>query len=170
MPETVELSEPHSPLRIEYSRAALEQIRRRAREGLMAAPRVGMGVGGLLLGVRKGARIRLLDSIDIPCSHSIGPSFDLDPDERRESLAIIAEAGKPGVSRKVGVIGWYCSKTRGDANLNQSDLSLYDELCPDPWQVALVVRPNVVDAMRAAFFFRDEGGAVVKGMECDVDE
>jgi len=136
----------------------------------MVAPRVGMGVGGLLLGVRKGSRIRLLDSIDIPCSHSIGPSFDLTPDERRESLAIIAEAGKPGVSRKVGVIGWYCSKIRGDANLNQSDLSLYEELFPDPWQVALVVRPSVIEQMRATFFFRDEHGAVAKGIEFDVDE
>jgi hypothetical protein len=148
----------------------MEQIRRRAREGLMAAPRVGMGVGGLLLGVRKGSQIRLLDSIDISCSHSIGPSIDLTPDERRKSLAIIAEAENPGVSRKVSVIGWYCSKIRGDANLNQSDLSLYDELFPDPWQVALVVRPSVVDEMRATFFFRDEHGAVAKAIEFDVDE
>ena len=136
----------------------------------MAAPRVGMGVGGLLLGVRKGSQIRLLDSIDIPCSHSIGPSFDLTPDERRQSLAIIAEAGKPGVPQKAGVIGWYCSKIRGDASLNQSDLSLYDELFPDAWQVALVVRPSVIDEMRATFFFRDEHGAVAKGIEFDVDE
>ncbi len=148
----------------------MEQIRKRAREGLMVAPRVGMGVGGLLLGVGKGARIRVLDSIDILCSHSIGPSFDLTPDERRESQAMIFEAEKPGVARKVGVIGWYCSKTRGHANLSQSDLSLYDELFPEPWQVALVVRPSVIEAMRATFYFRDENGAIVKGIECDVDE
>ena len=77
MQETVKLSDPRSPLQIEYSCAAMEQIRKRAREGLMAAPRVGMGVGGLLLGVREGARIQLLDCIDIPCSHSAGPSFNL---------------------------------------------------------------------------------------------
>jgi hypothetical protein len=148
----------------------MEQIRQRAREGLMAAPRVGMGVGGLLLGVRKGTRIRLLDSIDIPCSHSAGPAFDLTADEKRESREMIAEAGTPGVSRKVGAIGWYCSKTRDDANLNQSDLNLYNELFPAPWQVALVVRPDVVETMRAAFFFRDESGAVVKAVECEVDE
>jgi hypothetical protein len=129
-----------------------------------------MGVGGLLLGVRKGAHIRLLDSIDIPCSHSAGPSFDLSADEKRESRAMIAEAGTPGVSGKVGVIGWYCSKTRDEAKLNPSDLKLYDELFPQPWQIALVVRPNVVEAMRAAFFFRAENGVVVKGIECEIDE
>src|SRR5579863_1704093 len=117
MQDTVDLSDPQSPLRILYSRAAMEQIRIRAREGLMAAPRVGMGVGGLLLGVREGRRIRLLDSIEIPCSHSGGPSFNLTADEKRESKEMIAEAAAPGASGKVDVIGWYCSKTRGYATL-----------------------------------------------------
>src|SRR5580658_7914390 len=130
MPETVYLPDAGSPLRIEYSQAAMEQIRKRARDGLMAAPRIGMGVGGLLLGVREDSRIRLLDSIDLPCSHSAGPSFNLTPDEKRESRELVAGTG----------------------------------------QVALVLRPSVLESMRAAFFFRDEKGAVVKGVECDVDE
>ena len=83
---------------------------------------------------------------------------------------MIAEAGAPGASGKVGVIGWYCSKTRDDASLNQSDRNLYNELFPLPGQIALVVRPYVVEPMLAAFFFRDENGAVVKSIECDVEE
>src|SRR5580658_8709402 len=168
MHETVYLSDPHSPLRIEYSQAAMEQIRKRARDGLMAAPRIGMGVGGLLLGVRENTRIQLLDSIDIPCSHSAGPSFNLTPDEKRQSLEMVAEAGALSVSGKVGVIGWYCSKARGDAVLNDSDLSFHAELFPGAGPVALVLRPRVLESMRAAFFFRDETGAVVKAVECDV--
>jgi hypothetical protein len=170
MNETVYLSDVHSPLRIEYSRAAMEEIRQRARQGLMAAPRVGMGVGGLLLGVRENGRIRLLDSVEIPCSHSGGPSFNLTEEEKREGHAMIAEVGAASASGRVDVIGWYCSKTRGYATLNESDLSLYAELFPDSWHIALVVRPSAADPMRAAFFFRDENGGVVKGVECDVDE
>lgn len=170
MHETVYLSDPRSPLRIEYSQAAMEQIRKRARDGLMAAPRIGMGVGGLLLGVRERARIRLLDSVDLPCSHSAGPSFNLTADERRQSREMVAEAGALSVSGKVGVIGWYCSKARGDAVLNEADLRFYAELFPGTGQVALVLRPSVLESMRAAFFFRDKNGAVVKGVECDVDE
>ncbi len=170
MHETVYLSDPRSPLRIEYSQAAMEQIRKRARDGLMAAPRIGMGVGGLLLGVQEDRRIRLLDSVDLPCSHSAGPSFNLTPDEKRESREMVAEAGALSVSGKVGVVGWYCSKTRGEATLNESDLSFHTELFPGAGQVALVLRPSVLEPMRAAFFFRDERGAIVKGIECDVDE
>ena len=147
----------------------MEQIRERARAGLMAAPRVGIGVGGLLLGVRDEGRIRLLDSIEIPCSHATGPSFGLTPDEKRDTRAMVVEAGEPGVAGKVGVIGWYCSKVRGEAALNDSDLRLYAELFPDPAQFALVLRPSKLDSMGAAFFFRDGNGAVVKAVECVVD-
>ena len=101
MQETVYLSDPRSPLRIEYSQAAMEQIRKRARDGLMAAPRIGMGVGGLLVGVSEKGRIRLLDSVEIPCSHSAGPSFNLTGDEKRESREMVAEAGALSVSGKV---------------------------------------------------------------------
>jgi hypothetical protein len=170
MNETVYLSDAESPLRIEYSRAAMEEIRQRAREGLMAAPRVGMGVGGLLLGAREHGRIQLLDSIEIPCSHSGGPSFTLTADEKREGHAMIAEVGASSVSGRVDVVGWYCSKTRGYATLNESDLNLYAEWFPDSWHIALVVRPSAAEPMRAAFFFRDENGGVVKGVECDVEE
>jgi len=170
MNETVYLSDARGPLRIEYSRTAMEEIRQRAREGLMAAPRVGMGVGGLLLGVRENGRIRLLDSVEIPCSHSGGPSFNLTAEEKREGHAMIAEAGAASVSGRVDVIGWYCSKTRGYATLNESDLNLYAEWFPDSWHIALVVRPSAAEPMHAAFFFRDENGGVVKGVECDVDE
>src|SRR5579863_1425210 len=170
MNETVYLSDARGPLRIESSRTAMEEIRQRAREGLMAAPRVGMGVGGLLLGVRENGRIRLLDSVEIPCSHSGGPSFNLTAEEKREGHAMIAEAGAASVSGRVDVIGWYCSKTRGYATLNESDLNLYAELFPDSWPIALVVRPSAMEPMHAAFFFRDENGGVVKGVECEVEE
>jgi proteasome lid subunit RPN8/RPN11 len=170
MNDTVYLLDPRSRLRIEYSRDAMEQIRRRAREGLMAAPRVGMGVGGLLIGVREEMRVRLLDSIEIPCSHSAGPSFNLTADEKRECRAMIEEAGGAGVSGKVGVIGWYCSKTRTDPTLSEADRQFYSEMFPGPFPIALIVRPSVADSMTAAFFSRDQNGMVAKAIECQVEE
>jgi hypothetical protein len=170
MLETVCLSNPESSVRIEYSRAAMEQIRERARVGLMAAPRVVMGVGGLLIGAREHGRILLLSSIEFPCSHSTGPSFSLTADEKAKSGKMIAEAGEPGMFGQAGVIGWYCSKPRGDTVLNEADLEFHGELFPDPRQIALVVRPSILEPMHAAFFIRDRNGALIKAVECVVDE
>lgn len=148
----------------------MEQLRMRAREGLMAAPRVGMSVGGLLLGVRQDSRILLLDSIELPCSHSTGPSFTLTTAEKQESRDLVAEANTLSAASKVGVIGWYCSKTRGDAILGASDLDLFAELLPGAGQLAVVLRPDIFESMRAAFFYRDRRGEVVKAFECEVEE
>lgn len=170
MPETIYLSDPRTPLRIEYSAAAMQQIRDRARAGLMAAPRVAFGVGGLLLGVRNKQMVRLLDSIEIPCSHSTGPSFQLNPDELRETREMIAEVEALGSASRVSVVGWYCSKARGDVRLSEVDLGYFDDLFSAPGQIALVLRPGAVGPMRAAFFYRSENGAIADGPECEVNE
>ena len=148
----------------------MQQIRERARDGLIAAPRVAFGAGGLLLGVRSKHLVRLLDSIDIPCSHSTGPSFQLNADELRDTCAMIAEVEALSGDGRVSVVGYYCSKTRGDVRLSETDLGFFDELFPVPGQIALVVRPNAVGPMRAAFFFRDDSGAIADGPQCDIND
>ncbi len=170
MPETVHLSDPRTPLQIEYSAGAMEQIRERARDGLMAAPRVAFGEGGLLLGICNKQVVKLLDSVEIPCSHSTGPSFQLNADEMRETREMIEEVGRLSGPGGVSVVGWYCSKTRGEVRLSEIDLGLFDELFPASGQIALVIRPTAVGPMRGAFFFRDSSGAIADGPECAVSE
>lgn len=174
MHEIVNLADPGCPLRIEYLEPAMEELRRRARAGLMAAPRVGMAIGGLLLGVRessnRGSRIRILDSVELPCSHSTGPSFTLTDEEKNEAREMVAEANALSATSKVTVVGWYCSKTRGEAVLSDSDHSLFAELLPGAGRIALVLRPDIFQSMRAVFHFRDEHGSVIKGPACEVDE
>jgi len=164
MPEIAHLTDPQSPFRIEYSRPVMERIRGQACDGLLALPRIGMGVGGLLLGVRQDGLVQLLDSIEIHCSHASGPGFLLTADEKERARELIAGAGVPGV------IGWYCSKPRGAAALGDVDMAFFKELFPHREQIALVLRPSTVEPTRAVFFFRNEKGEVVKGIECELDE
>jgi hypothetical protein len=164
MPEIAHLTDPQSPFRIEYSRPVMERIRGQACDGLLALPRIGMGVGGLLLGVRQDGLVQLLDSIEIHCSHASGPGFLLTADEKERARELIAGAGVPGV------IGWYCSKPRGAAVLGDVDMAFFKELFPNREQIALVLRPSTVEPTRAVFFFRNEKGEVVKGIECELDE
>ena len=96
------------PFTVEYASPAFERIRQRAAEGLIALPRVGMGVGGLLLGERTPAGIRIAGTVELPCSHTLGPTFQLTSDEIRQSLELVKSAGA-----QRPVVGIYRTRTRG---------------------------------------------------------
>jgi hypothetical protein len=164
MPDTLQSPDSQKLLQIDYLPSAMESIRVGACEGLMALPRIGMGVGGLLLGVRQKETVTLTGSIDIPCSHSNGPSFNLTDAEKQKTRELIADA------RDRGVVGWYCSKTRGTMELGDADIALDRELFSAQDAVVLLIRPSTVQPTRAAFFFRDAKGALVKARECDIDQ
>jgi hypothetical protein len=171
--ETAQLSAPSNTLRIEYSMTEMEKIRQKVCEGLLALPRVGIGVGGLLIGeslTSEGSAgegpclsVRVLGSIDLPCSHAAGPAFRLTAEEIQQSRELMARS--PGA-----VVGWYCSKTRGAATVGEAELALHRDLFPEPGRIALMVRPSTIEPTHAAFFYTDRNGKVVKGIESDLDE
>lgn len=150
----------------------MEKIRQKACDGLLALPRVGMGVGGLLIGESRMSEgkegegqclsVRLGGSIDLQCSHAAGPAFRLTAQEIQESRELMA--------RSRGVIGWYCSKTRGAATLGDAEIALHRALFPEPGRIALIVRPSTVEPTRAGFFYTDQSGKVVQGIESDLEE
>jgi hypothetical protein len=156
-------SDPVLPIPVDCSRQALEAIRVAALEGLLAIPRAGVGTGGLLLGTKEDGRIRILDSVRIPCSHALGPAFVLTDEEIVQARRLI-EKTEPWL-----VVGWYCSKTRAALSLSAADQKLYSSLCPAPWQIALLVKPNAVARSRAAICFRDPDGRFVQGSERELE-
>ena len=152
MPEIAAWQDAALPFTVDYARPALERVRQRAAEGMIALPRVGMGVGGLLLGDRTPAGIRITGTLELPCSHTLGPTFQLTPDEIREGLELVKSVTAPR-----SVVGIYCTRTRGSVTLGNTDKDLFDLLCPEPWQVLFVLRPAPGEATRAAVFFRRLG-------------
>ena len=139
--------------------AGLEAI---VADGLLSIPRIGLGVGGLLVGRRVGERIEILKSAAISCSHAFGPQFVLTPEETTAAARLttrneLAPAGETGAV--LGVVGWYCSKTAAPKTgaqtvLSERDRDLFDALCPEPWQVALLMRTRPGEPTTAAFVFR----------------
>jgi hypothetical protein len=121
-----------------------------------------MGIGGLLLGARQNARIRILDFVPIPCSHSQGPSFNLSPDEIKHAQEL---QNSPGAA--AAVVGWYWSKTRRQKGLPEECAALFAALCPAAWQIMLILRPSMAEPSRADLFFRDKG-LTVAGPELEL--
>ena len=156
--------DPGLRLPVAFAPEAMERIRLTAVKGMLSLRRVGVGVGGLLLGRYEGGKVTILDSREIACAHNFGPSFRLTPEEVTAALAPVDE------TRELRVVGVYCSKPRGPAEVNDDDRRLFESLCPERWQAMLVISPKSNDASMGAVFSRGAGPALLGGAQLPVEE
>jgi len=150
------------PVEIYCAPGVLTSLEMLAADGLLAIPRIGLGVGGLLLGRRAKDRIDILKTVEIPCSHALGPAFILTPEEMNATSELPAAEEKADTADQCELVGWYCSKpsfakTPPPMALTEHDQMLFDALCTEAWQVALLIRPIMGRATLAAFGFRSTG-------------
>jgi proteasome lid subunit RPN8/RPN11 len=149
-----------SPVTIEYSLVAIEEIRHAVAEGFQRLSRGGIEVGGVLYGTHDGQTVRITTTRPIACEHARGPAFllsDRDRVELHEQLR--RERQDPRLEGMVSV-GWYLSHTRSEVMLSEFDQEIYSIFFPEPWQVTLVIHPVRGGNMRAGFFVREAGGTV----------
>jgi proteasome lid subunit RPN8/RPN11 len=147
-----------SPIAIEYSLEALEQIRLAVQEGFQRLSRGGIEAGGVLYGTREGRTVKILAQRPIPCEHTRGPAFLLS-DQDKAGLTSLLDRNEAAL-RDMVVVGWYVSHTKSEICLNDSDLEIYDGYFAAPWQVTLVLRPGRYGGTRAGFFVRETDGSV----------
>jgi len=149
---------PECPFRIEYSRRVLDDIRLAVVEAFFSVPRGGAEIGGILLGNRDGDRIVIADCQPLDCEHAMGPSFTLSPRDQARLTEMLAAAGGNDAHRRP--VGWYHSHTRSEIFLSETDQDIHRRFFPEPWQIALVLKPHTFEPMRAGFFFREADGSI----------
>jgi proteasome lid subunit RPN8/RPN11 len=149
-------SAPECPFTIEYSPRALDDIRLAVVDAFFSLPRGGAEIGGILCGHWDGERLAITDYAALDCEHAFGPSFALSPRDEAQLSGLLAASARNG-SRPVG---WYHSHTRSDIFLSDADQEIHRRFFPEPWQVALVLKPHTFHPARAGFFFRDAGGGI----------
>jgi hypothetical protein len=138
----------------------MEEIRVAAMDALFSVPHGGAEIGGALWGTRSGGCVRILAARPLECEHALGPTFTLSGKDHAR-LAVLLEDGCPDL-RAQGwePLGWYHSHTRSEVFLSARDVEIHNRYFPDPWHVALVVRPHAMQPMRAGFFFREADGSI----------
>lgn len=143
---------------IEYSLRAIDDIRLAVVDAFFSLPRGGAEIGGILLGTYESRRLTISHHVPVPCEHATGPSFVLSPKDHTKLAELMASArGNPGGTYPVG---WYHSHTRSDIFLSTADLDIHRRYFPEPWQVALVLKPHTFQPTRAGFFFRESDGVM----------
>jgi proteasome lid subunit RPN8/RPN11 len=148
---------PECPFTIEYSPRVFDDIRLAVTDAFFSLPRGGAEIGGLLLGRQEAGRIAILDSMAMECEHAFGPSFVLSERDQAKLAELVAAAGR---NPHVKPLGWWHSHTRSEIFLSDADLQIHNSFFPEPWQVALVLKPHTFQPMRAGFFFREADGSM----------
>jgi hypothetical protein len=164
LPTYIKWPAPVGVVRLEYAPEILERLRLLAIDGLLSLPRVGMAIGGLLTGSFEQGRVRVTDAVEIPCSHAISPGFLLTTAELARASAMAF-----GEERRQ-VVGWYCSKTRGELAIDEQQTKMFRELCPEPWQIGLIIKPSTVEPTRAALCSRAGAQSFTVGQPMDLVE
>ena len=151
-------SAPECPFTIEYSARVFDDIRLAVVDAFCSLPRGGAEIGGLLIGKWDGGCVHITGYAPLDCEHATGPSFTLSANDEARLRELIARA--PADFPGLLPVGWYHSHTRSEIFLSDADLSIHDRFFPEPWQVALVLKPQMMRPVRAGFFFREPSGAI----------
>jgi proteasome lid subunit RPN8/RPN11 len=149
---------PECPFRIEYSTRVLDDIRLAVVDAFFSLPRGGAEIGGILLGTHdaEGVTINGYEALD--CEHAMGPSFTLSPRDQTLLAEMTARARRN--PRGMQPVGWYHSHTRSAIFLSETDQDIHKRYFPEPWQIALVLKPHTFEPMRGGFFFREADGSI----------
>jgi proteasome lid subunit RPN8/RPN11 len=146
---------PQCPFVIEYSARVLDDIRLAVVDAFFSLPKGGVEIGGVLLGTYAEGRLSIIDFLPMDCEHASGPSFTLSNNDRAKLADLLKKAPNGPNCRPVG---WYHSHTRSEILFSDADQSVHDWFFPEPWQVALVLKPHPFQPTRAGFFFREATG------------
>src|SRR5215469_9267860 len=117
----------------------IQELRYTAIQALLAIPRRGLEIGGLLLGaVRKGQPtvFELTEFVEVPCEHRFGPAYTLDEPERAALKTMIERYPQGGA---VQVVGFYRSYTGRDAEPDEADRELARMFFGSPEFIHLVL-------------------------------
>ncbi|HUK15899.1 MAG TPA: hypothetical protein VLW65_05770 [Bryobacteraceae bacterium] len=147
---------PQCPFVIEYAPRVLDDIRLAVVDAFFSLPRGGAEIGGILFGSHGKGRVIIEDYEALDCEHAFGPGFTLSDRDKAKLAERLVAHRTPALLP----VGWYHSHTRSEIFLSEVDLEIHRQFFPEPWQVALVMKPHTFQPPRAGFFFRGPDGAV----------
>jgi hypothetical protein len=146
-------------LRIEYSSAVLDEI----ASAVMAAfgeGETGCETGGVLFGKHTGDCVRILAWRPIAREGASGRRLELSADCGADLAIFLNEYARDRGLKGLVPVGWAQSVLRRHLSLAGDARQIYDRFFPEPWQVALLIRPGYQKSTSAGFFFREEDGRI----------
>jgi proteasome lid subunit RPN8/RPN11 len=149
---------PLCPFKIDFAPDKLDEIRLAVADGFYAVPRGGVEIGGVLFGEKREGQLSILDYRKIETEYLTGPSFRLSDQDLTGFQTLIAETKFH--DRAIVPLGWFHSHTRSPIHLAEEDVNFHKRFFPEPWQIAMVLKPDNLGKVRAAYFFTTAAGSI----------
>jgi hypothetical protein len=147
-------------LRVDCADAVLEKISTATRNGFRQFRHGGMEVGGILLGLRRGSVVHVVDARPMEIGYGRGAFFLL-TDPEHEALDILVQQTNQRVNLQgLRVIGYYESHTRRGVSLAETDLETFDAHFSGPLQICLIQKPEKDNVITTAVYIRDENSNI----------
>lgn len=146
---------PGKPVSVHFSVGAVSRVLAGAERGFGVLPETG----GLLLGsagAGRGVAVTVEDVLEVPVEYASGPIYSLS-ERDKENLRITLRRWQRSSGRSVYAVGFYRTQARGGLSLTPSDLELFSEFFPEPFCVALLIRPRPGRPALAGLFYRENG-------------
>ncbi len=131
----------------------MRKLRTLAIDGLIALPRRGIEVGGILVGEAHLGDIQIQTWEEVLCEHRYGPSYALSPSDR-EALGELLAARPEGTPQ---VVGFFRSFTSRDPMIEEADEAFVGEHFPEGDFVYLMLQPLSPLECLATFRFFHNG-------------
>ncbi|HEY3444389.1 MAG TPA: hypothetical protein VGK29_26800 [Paludibaculum sp.] len=135
----------------------VNQLKAKVAEGLLALPKRGMEVGGVLLGRvlnRDPLEVQITAFEPVPCEHRFGPTFILSDNDLAGLDSLLAEL----TSRDdAAIVGYFRSCTGREQALDDADLELLRTRFPGPESIVLSIKPLSLRDCQAWFFLPQSG-------------
>jgi proteasome lid subunit RPN8/RPN11 len=151
------------PPAAEHSRAidcpvsVLQNLRASVLGRFNSTPHGGGDVTGVLFGTRDGDAVRISAFCASTSEGDLQHSEAL-TETQRAITAVIAASRDQKELAGLEPVGWFRGHPRCQLILDERDLEMANALFPQPWQVALVMRPGNSASTRVCFYFRDREG------------
>lgn len=148
------------PFEIRLSLDVVDRLAPEVMRGFGAVRRRGTEAGGILLGSIEPAGGRVIVTVKdfelVPCEYAFGPSYMLSGTDLQGLRTSLAQYD-PSAGKAVYTVGYFRSHTRDGLQPDGHDGKFFREYFPDPYHVALLIKPFATKASVAGFFVQENG-------------
>ncbi len=151
-------TQPGTQFAVSYSLPLFHEIDFLVNEAYRRIPHGGIEIGGVLFGTLEDGSARLHAFRMIECEHASGPSFTLSDRDLNLLKQQLANAASDTELEGLQPVGWFIAHTRSELRMNEREITLFDELFPEPRRMTLLIKPERFQPTRFGFLIRQPDG------------